>query len=57
MTFVLFSSNTTGVINGAGTANSNGVPEFVHSFSEVCLTLTVYLSSSLVLVGFVLLNL
>ena len=36
MTFVLFSSNTTGVINGAGTANSNGVPEFVPRFSWVC---------------------
>jgi hypothetical protein len=36
VTFVSFSSNTTGVINGAGTANSNGAPEFVHNFSGVC---------------------
>ena len=36
MPFVLFSSNTTGVINGAGTANSNGVPELVPRFRWVC---------------------
>ena len=35
MMFVSFYSNKTGVINGAGTANPSGVPEFTTGFSEV----------------------